>query len=80
MLAGLDTKVRQAITEIIVLHREFRGMGGVWLPHRGRRWTEVRPALSRAPGPDLPMAWIHAATGAQPADQMRDVNAQLTGP
>lgn len=52
----------------------------VWLPHRGRRWTAVRPALSRAPGPDLPMVWIHAATGAQPADQMRDVNAQLTGP
>ena len=65
MLAGLDTKVRQAITEIVVSHREFRGMGGVLLPHRGRRWTPARPAPSRAPGPDLPTAWIHAATGAE---------------
>ena len=78
LLAGLDTKVRQAITEIIISRCEFRGMGGVWLPHRGRRWTAARPASSRAPGPDLPTAWIHAATGAQPADQMPDVNAQLT--
>lgn len=77
-LARLGAEARQAITEIIVLHREFPAWA-VWLPARSRTWTAVRPASARAPGPDLPMVWARAATSAELADRMRGVDAQLTG-
>jgi len=51
----------------------------VWLPYRGRRWTAVRPASARAPGPDLPMIWVQAVTAAELAARMRGADAQLTG-
>ena len=76
-LAGLDTEARQAVTEFVVLHREFPAWA-MWPPYRGRAWTAVRPASARAPGPDLPMVWVHAATSAELADRMRGVDAQLT--
>jgi hypothetical protein len=75
-LAGLDGKPRQAITEAVVLHRDFPAWA-VWLPQRGGPWTAVRPASARVPGPDLPMIWTHAATPAELADRMRGVDAQL---
>ena len=77
-LAGLDPEARQAVSEVVVLHREFPAWA-VWLPHGGRQWTAVRPASARAPGPDLPMIWVHAATPAELADRMRGVDAQLAG-
>jgi hypothetical protein len=78
-LAGLDAEARQAVVEIIVLHRDFPAWA-VWLPYRGRAWVAVRPASARPPGPDLPMVWVHAATSAELADRMRGVDAQLAGP
>jgi len=78
-LAGLDPEARQAVSEVVVLYREFPAWA-VWLPHGGRQWTAVRPASARAPGPDLPMIWVHAATPAELAGRMRGVDAQLTRP
>jgi hypothetical protein len=75
-LAGLDAEARSVISQVIVLHREFPAWA-VWLPHGGRQWTAVRPASARAPGPDLPMIWVHAATSAELAERMRGVDAQL---
>jgi hypothetical protein len=78
-LAGLGPGDRQAISQVIVLYREFPAWA-VWLPYRGRRWTAVRPASARAPGPDLPMIWVHADTAAELAARMRSADAQLAPP
>jgi hypothetical protein len=75
-LAGLDTDARQMIAEVIMLHRKFPAWA-VWLPGQGRSWAAVRPASARAPGPDLPMVWVHAATLADLAGRMRAVDGQL---
>ena len=76
-LAGLDTGARRAVTEFIVLHRQFPAWA-VWLPHQGRPWTALRPASARVPAPDLPMIWVHAATAADLADRMRAADDQLS--
>lgn len=78
-LAGLDAVARQVIGQVVVLYREFPAWA-VWLPHGGRQWTAVRPASARAPGPDLPMIWVHAATVAELGERMRRADAQLTPP
>ena len=75
-LARLKPQARRAIAQVIVLQSEFPAWA-VWLPHRGRSWTAVRPASARAPSADLPMIWVHAATPAELADRMRDVDAQV---
>lgn len=75
-LAGLDTNARQVIAEVIMLHRDFPAWA-VWLPGQGRSWTAVRPASVRAPGPDLPMVWVQAATPVELAGRMRAVDGQL---
>lgn len=64
------------LIEVVALHQEFSAWA-VWLPWRGGCWTAVRPASSRAPGPDLPMVWLRAATSAELAADMRRVDAQL---
>jgi hypothetical protein len=66
------------ITEVIALHQEFPAWA-IWLPRRGGCWTAVRPASARAPGPDLPMIWVHAATAAELAVRMRSGDAQVGG-
>lgn len=76
-LAGLDAETSQVIGQVIALYREFPAWA-VWLPHGGRRWAAVRPASARAPGPDLPMIWVHADTAAELAARMRGADAQLT--
>jgi hypothetical protein len=76
VLAGLDSGASQMMAEVIGLYREFPSWA-VWLPSAGRSWTAVRPASGRAPGPELPMAWVHAGTAAQLADRMRRVEEQL---
>jgi hypothetical protein len=73
------TAARQIIIEVIALHQEFPAWA-VWLPWRDGRWTAVRPASSRAPGPELPMVWLHAATSRELAEGMRRADAQLDGP
>jgi len=78
-LAGLDAGVRGAISQVIVLYLEFPAWA-VWLPYPGRRWIAVRPASARAPGPDLPMIWVHADTAAELAGRMRSADAQLAPP
>jgi hypothetical protein len=79
-LNGLDPEARQAIIQVITLHRELPAWA-VWLPHAGRLWTAVRPASARAPGPDLPMIWVRsAATAAELAERMRAVDEQLASP
>jgi hypothetical protein len=55
LLARLDTKVRQAITEIIVSHREFRGMGGVA--------AAPGPPLDRGPPGLIAGSWPGPADG-----------------
>jgi hypothetical protein len=75
-LAGLGPEDRQAITEVIVLYREFPAWA-VWLPHGGRPWTAVRPASARAPGPDLPVVWTQARTATELAALMRRADAAL---
>jgi hypothetical protein len=78
-LAGLDPEARQVIAEVIGLYSEFPAWA-VWPPRSaGRSWTAVRPASARAPGPDLPMVWVHAATSGDLADRMGGVDAQLDG-
>jgi hypothetical protein len=69
----------QIVAEVIALHQEFPAWA-VWLPWTGGRWTAVRPASSRAPGPELPMVWLHASTSRELAQDMRRVDAQLNGP
>ncbi|MGH3221471.1 MAG: hypothetical protein ACRDPY_22720 [Streptosporangiaceae bacterium] len=76
-LAGLDPEARQAVSEVVVLSREFPAWA-VWLPHGGRQWTAVRPASARAPGPDLPMIWVHAATAEELTERMQRADAQLS--
>jgi hypothetical protein len=76
-LAGIAPRALQDIAEVIVLHREFSAWA-VWLPDRGRHWAAVRPASARAPGPDLPMIWVHAVTAAELTERMRRADAQLT--
>jgi hypothetical protein len=78
-LAGLGPEHRQAISQVIALHREFPAWA-VWLPYRGRRWAAVRPASARAPVPDLPMIWVHADTAAELAARLRGADAQLAPP
>jgi len=76
-LAGLDAETSKDITQAIALYREFPAWA-VWLPYRGRRWTAVRPASARAPGPDLPMIWVHADTATELTERMQRADAQLT--
>jgi len=78
-LAGLDAETSEVIGQVMALYREFPAWA-VWLPHGGRRWTAVRPASARAPGPDLPMIWVHADTAAELAARMQGADAQLTPP
>jgi hypothetical protein len=78
-LAGLDAETSEVIGQFIALYGEFPAWA-VWLPFRGRRWAAVRPASARAPGPDLPMIWVHADTAAELAARMRGADAQLTPP
>lgn len=73
------TAAGNLIIEVIALHQEFPAWA-VWLPSTGNGWAAVRPASSRAPGPDLPMVWLHAATSAELAAGMRRVDAQLDRP
>jgi hypothetical protein len=78
-LAGLDAEARGVIGQVVALYREFPAWA-VWLPYQGRQWVAVRPASARAPGPDLPMIWVHADTAAQLAARMRGADAQLAPP
>ena len=75
-LAGLDAEASGTIGQVIALYGEFPAWA-VWLPHGGRRWAAVRPASAWAPGPDLPMIWVHADTAAELATRMRGADAQL---
>jgi len=75
-LAGVAPAALLDIAEVIGLHREFPAWA-VWLPDGRRRWIAVRPASSRAAGPDLPMIWVKAPTAVDLADQMRAADAQL---
>ena len=79
VLAGLGSEETQALIQVIALYREFPAWA-VWLPHRRRQWTGVRPASARAPVPDLPMIWVHAGTAEELAARMRGADAQLTPP
>ena len=76
-LAGLDPEARSVISQVVVLYREFPAWA-VWLPRGGRQWTAVRPASARAPGPDLPMIWVHAATAEELTERMQRADAQLS--
>jgi hypothetical protein len=78
-LGGLDAETSEVIGQVIALYGELPAWA-VWLPLGGRRWTAVRPASARAPGPDLPMIWVHANTAAELATRMRGADAQLTPP
>ena len=78
-LAGLDVEAREAITQVIVLHREFPAWA-VWLPYRGHPWIAVRPASARVPGPELPMIWTQAETARSLSARMRGADAQLAPP
>ena len=78
-LAGAAPGDREAISQLIALHREFPAWA-VWPSHRGRPWIATRAASSRAPGPGLPMIWVDAATAAGLAGRMRAVDGQLASP
>jgi hypothetical protein len=66
----------QAMADFTGLHREFPAWA-IWLPSHSSTWTALRPASTRAPEPGLPMVWAQAATAAELAERMRDVDAQL---
>ncbi|HEX3956388.1 MAG TPA: hypothetical protein VHZ03_07120 [Trebonia sp.] len=78
-LAGLDPGALQAVTEVIVLHREFPAWA-VWPPQRSRPWIAVRVASARVPGAGLPLIWVQAVTAAGLADRLRGADAQLALP
>ena len=75
-LAGLDAEARDAITQLIVFHREFPAWA-VWLPYRGHPWIAVRPASARAAGPGLPLIWVTAESAAELDALMRRADAAL---
>lgn len=75
-LADVSSEDRAAISQLIVLYREFPAWA-VWLPHQGRPWAAVRPASSRTPGPGLPMVWVEAMTVTELAGRMRAIEGQL---
>jgi hypothetical protein len=79
VLNDLDPGDREAISQLIVLHRELPAWA-VWLPCRGRPWIATRAASSRVPGPGLPMMWVQALTAAELANRMRAIEAQLSSP
>jgi hypothetical protein len=76
-LARLDPGAVQAVTEVIVLHREFPAWA-VWLPHEGRPWIAVRAASARVPGPERAMIWVRAGSAAELGTRMRRADAGLT--
>ena len=76
-LSGLDPHTVQAITEVIVLHREFPEWAA-WLPDGSRRWVAVRVASARAPSPEVPLIWVAAGTAAELGARMRRANAGLS--
>jgi hypothetical protein len=78
-LVGVGLEARQAVVQVIALNREFPAWA-VWLPHGGRPWTAVRPASARAPAPEVPMIWVHAATAAELVARMRGADAQVSPP
>jgi hypothetical protein len=76
-LAGLDARVKQAIMEVIILHRQFPAWA-VWLPHGSQGWVAVRPASTRAPGPELPLVWVHGASPTELGARMHRVDTELS--
>jgi hypothetical protein len=76
-LAALGLDHRQAVIQVTALCGEFPAWA-VWLPRGGRPWTAVRPASARAPGPEVPMIWVRAATVEELTGQMQRADAQLT--
>jgi hypothetical protein len=78
-LAGVAPDDREAIIQLIALYREFP-VWAVWRPYRGHGWIAVRPASSRAPGPDLPMVWVHGQNAAELSRRMSAVDGQLASP
>jgi hypothetical protein len=76
-LVGLGLEERQAVIQVTALYGEFPTWA-VWLPHGGRPWTAIRPASARAPRPEVPMIWVHAATVEELTEQMQRADAQLT--
>jgi hypothetical protein len=75
-LAGVAPGDREAISQLIALHREFPAWA-VWLPRRGGPWVATRMASSRAPGPGLPMVWVEAMTATELARRMQAMDEQL---
>lgn len=63
-----------AITALLREHSRW----AVWPPLAPYgRWTAVRVAGSRAPGPGLPLVWASAATATELGARMRRANAAL---
>jgi hypothetical protein len=76
---GIAPDDREAISQLIALHREFPAWA-VWLPHRGGPWVATRMASSRAPCPGLPVVWVDGVSVTDLAGRMRSVDAQLAPP
>jgi hypothetical protein len=50
----------------------------LWPPvSPGGRWTAVRPAGSRLPGPGVPLLWVSAATAVELGERMRNADTAL---
>jgi len=76
-LAGLDPQAVQAITEVVVLHREFPEWAA-WPPHGDRPWIAVRAASTRTPGPELPLIWVRAGTATELSAQIARAESGLS--
>jgi hypothetical protein len=72
-----DTRDTEALAVIAALHREH-ARWAVWRPQSASgRWTAVRPAGSRPPGPEVPLLWVSATTAAGLGERMREADATL---
>lgn len=73
---GTDPETLAAVTSLYREHSRW----AIWPPRtRFGKWTAVRPASSRAPGPELPLLWAAGDTAVELSAQMRRADEALRG-
>jgi hypothetical protein len=79
VLGQLGSANAEALSEIVSLCRDHP-LRAVWPAVLGRGWVAVRPAGSRAPGPEVPLVWVFGETSADLAARMCVADSALTPP
>ena len=72
-----DSIDAETLAAVMALYREH-SRWAVWPPLMPfGPWTAVRVAGSRAPGPELPLVWVAAATATELSARMRHADGAL---